>query len=382
MDRGVWTAKTVKRPRQQPAHPQCANYWAPLTRKRHIPPHAAQPQHTNYWAPRTRKRHQQEHRPQRPTERSDPTQHAKGRTGDRPGPRKGATTRRNVTQGGLYCCLFAQSACLRCEEQERHFEDLLQQAKARLEERLQHDEERLRRQGSEGRLGALEVDLRESQRICKKRGTSVAELDLRSSVALSEATVRAESPRSTRSGKPPLAAPVADDPVRLTSSDDDTRARARASPLMAPVDGHELELVDLEVPAAELKPAKKRGAAPAKRPPQMLLDVFADSPTSSSSDSPMCNVDLSGPHLEWAIGLIGDSEEKQIQLIQEEKVKLQKARALLKSQKRELKERQQVRSPDPTPRRKLEVAGGWVRWLEGAWRVLDFCWRLAGVARG
>ena len=31
---------------------------------------------------------------------SDPTQHAKGRTGDRPGPRKGATTRRNVTQGG------------------------------------------------------------------------------------------------------------------------------------------------------------------------------------------------------------------------------------------------------------------------------------------
>ena len=81
------------------AHPQYANYWAPLTRKRHIPPHSAQLQHTNYWAPRTRKRHQQEHRPQRPTERSDPTQHAKGRTGDCPGPREGATTRRNVTQG-------------------------------------------------------------------------------------------------------------------------------------------------------------------------------------------------------------------------------------------------------------------------------------------
>ena len=94
--------QTVKRPPQQPAHPQYANYWAPLTRKRHIPPHPAQPQHTNYWAPRTRKRHQQEHRPQRPTESSDPTQHAKGRTGDCPGPRKGATTRRNVTQGA-YC---------------------------------------------------------------------------------------------------------------------------------------------------------------------------------------------------------------------------------------------------------------------------------------
>ena len=100
VDRGAWTAKTVKRPRQQPAHPQYANYWAPLTRKRHIPPHSAQPQHTNYWALRTRKRHQQEHRPQRPTERSNPTQHAKGRTVDCPGPRKGAITRRNVTQGG------------------------------------------------------------------------------------------------------------------------------------------------------------------------------------------------------------------------------------------------------------------------------------------
>ena len=100
VDRRAWTAKTVKRPRQQPAHPQYANYWAPLTRKRHIPPHSAQPRHTNHWAPRTRKQHQQEHRPQPPTERSDPTQHAKGRTGDCPGPRKGATTRQNVTGGG------------------------------------------------------------------------------------------------------------------------------------------------------------------------------------------------------------------------------------------------------------------------------------------
>ena len=76
-----------------------ANYWAPLTRKRHIPPHPAQPRH---WAPRTRKRHrhQQEHRPQWLTERSDPTQHAKGRTGDCPGPRKETATRRNVTQAG------------------------------------------------------------------------------------------------------------------------------------------------------------------------------------------------------------------------------------------------------------------------------------------
>ena len=80
-------------------NPQYANYWAPLTPKRHIPPHPAQPQHTNDGAPRTRKRHPQEHRPQRPTERSDPTQHAEGRTGDCPGPRKETTTRRNVTRG-------------------------------------------------------------------------------------------------------------------------------------------------------------------------------------------------------------------------------------------------------------------------------------------
>ena len=96
----VWIAKTVKRPRQQPVHPQYANYWAPLTRKRHTMPHSAQPQHTNHWAPQTRQRHQQEHQPQRPTESSDPTQQAKGRTGDCPGPRKETTTRRNVTQGG------------------------------------------------------------------------------------------------------------------------------------------------------------------------------------------------------------------------------------------------------------------------------------------
>ena len=101
---GLWTEvcgqqKQSNDPRNNQHNPQYANYWAPLTRKRHIPPHPAQPRHTNDGAPRTRKRHQQEHRPQWPTERSDPTQHAKGRTGDCPGPRKGATTRRNVTQG-------------------------------------------------------------------------------------------------------------------------------------------------------------------------------------------------------------------------------------------------------------------------------------------
>ena len=100
VDRGAWTAKTVKRPWQQPAHPQYANYWAPLMRKRHTILHSAQPQHTNYWAPGTRKRHQQDHRP---TESSNPTQNAKGSTGDCPGPRKGTTTRRNVTQGGKNC---------------------------------------------------------------------------------------------------------------------------------------------------------------------------------------------------------------------------------------------------------------------------------------
>ena len=102
-DGGAWTAKTIKRPPQQPAHPQNADYWAPLTRKWHITPHPAQPRHTNRCAPRTRKQHQQEHRPQRPTERSDPMQHAKGRTGDCPGPRKGTATRWNVTQGGGDC---------------------------------------------------------------------------------------------------------------------------------------------------------------------------------------------------------------------------------------------------------------------------------------
>ena len=63
----------VKRPRQQPAHPQYANYWAPLTGKRHIPPHPAQPQHTNYW------------------ERGNDTSRSTGRSG-----RQKAATRRNM----------------------------------------------------------------------------------------------------------------------------------------------------------------------------------------------------------------------------------------------------------------------------------------------
>ena len=101
---GLWTEvwgqqKQSTDPDNNQHNPQYANYWAPLTHKRHIPPHSAQPRHTNDWAPRTRKRHQQEHWPQRLTERSDPTQHAKGRTGDCPEPRKETTTGGNVTQG-------------------------------------------------------------------------------------------------------------------------------------------------------------------------------------------------------------------------------------------------------------------------------------------
>ena len=77
-DRGAWTAKTVKRPRQQPAqaHPQYANYWAPLTRKRHTPRHI-------------------QHSPNTPTtglcERGNDTSRSTGRSG-----RQKAATRRNM----------------------------------------------------------------------------------------------------------------------------------------------------------------------------------------------------------------------------------------------------------------------------------------------
>ena len=77
-------------PRNNQHNPRYANYWAPLTHKRH-PPQPAQPRYTN-GAPRTWKRHQQEHWPQRPTERSNRTPHAEGRAGDCPGPRKKAAT--------------------------------------------------------------------------------------------------------------------------------------------------------------------------------------------------------------------------------------------------------------------------------------------------
>ena len=102
---GLWTEvcgqqKQSNDPCNNQHNPQYANYWAPWHANgtaRHI---QHSPRHTNDWDPRTRKRQQQEHRPLRPTERSDPTQHAKGRTGDCPGPRKDTTTRRNVTHGG------------------------------------------------------------------------------------------------------------------------------------------------------------------------------------------------------------------------------------------------------------------------------------------
>ena len=58
------------------------------------------PRYANHRAPRPRKLHQQEHRPQRPTERSDPTQHAKGRTGDCPGPRTRNPTGCHTVGGG------------------------------------------------------------------------------------------------------------------------------------------------------------------------------------------------------------------------------------------------------------------------------------------
>ena len=51
------------------------------------------------WALLMRQRRHKEHRPQRPSERIDPTQHAKGRTGDCPGLRKETATRRDVTRG-------------------------------------------------------------------------------------------------------------------------------------------------------------------------------------------------------------------------------------------------------------------------------------------
>ena len=57
-----------------------------------------------------RERHKQAHGPQRPAEGGTPTQHAKGRTGDRPGPRKDTSHRRNVPQGGggeRKCTFFA-----------------------------------------------------------------------------------------------------------------------------------------------------------------------------------------------------------------------------------------------------------------------------------
>ena len=91
-----WASRARERGETCGGRPECGGEWAGKTVKRlpHQPPHQpAQPRCANYWASLTRKRHQQEHRPQWPSEYSDPTQHAQGRTGDCPGPREETATR-------------------------------------------------------------------------------------------------------------------------------------------------------------------------------------------------------------------------------------------------------------------------------------------------
>ena len=82
---GEWAATTVKRPPQQPAQPQRANYLAPPTTK----------------APLTRQRRHEEQLPPRPSERIDPTQHAKGRTGDGLGQKISSAPSAPLTTQGL-----------------------------------------------------------------------------------------------------------------------------------------------------------------------------------------------------------------------------------------------------------------------------------------
>ena len=104
-DGGGWAAKTVKRPPQQRAQPPIRQLLgAADAQTAHPATSSSAPAHqrlrksgaTLAGAPAAAA-----------TERSDPMQHAKGRTGDCPGPCKGTTIRRNVTQGGggvTVCC--------------------------------------------------------------------------------------------------------------------------------------------------------------------------------------------------------------------------------------------------------------------------------------
>ena len=79
MQRGEWAAKTVQRTPQPPAQTPSAPITGPRQRRNHTSRNTG--------------------RSGRP-ESSNPTQHAKGRTGDCPGPRKETATQWNVTRGG------------------------------------------------------------------------------------------------------------------------------------------------------------------------------------------------------------------------------------------------------------------------------------------
>ena len=67
----------------------------------------------------TEKRHQQEHQHQRPTESNDPTQHAKGRTGDCPGPCKETSTPTECHTGGGGGGLLNPSSSIHLGQQAR-----------------------------------------------------------------------------------------------------------------------------------------------------------------------------------------------------------------------------------------------------------------------
>mmetsp|Transcript_148926 Transcript_148926/g.260207 ORF Transcript_148926/g.260207 Transcript_148926/m.260207 type:complete len:1715 (-) Transcript_148926:474-5618(-) len=206
----------------------------------------------------------------------------------------------------------------RCKEDEAYYAKLLDELRSKLQETLQLEEEQLKKQAE-----------------CKTKDSSclsrLTELDVHSSAP--SGPIRGESPTTAsargKPGKPPLAASMSE------SDDNQSMKRAAQPSSMLQLN----DVIDLPSDVPPLRQDKSPVSGGRKPVPQMLTQLFAESPRSSTSSSPMCNYDVDGPRTVAAM----DESEDQVHLqLAEEKAKLQKARTLLRQQKKELKERQQV----------------------------------------
>ena len=234
-----------------------------------------------------RERHHKEHGPQRPTESSDPTQHAKGRTGDGPGPREETTTRRNVTRGVHSRPLLL----LRCPSPpalspaDQHYaklSSLLHALPAALEQsRAQHAEQlRAVQEGSLEKQKDLDAQQKEAQAAAAAAAAAPPAADGAAAKAETPAADPAPSEVAPAEAKVPEAAAEAPAPEAAAPAEAAGPAEETAAPEAAPAEAPEAtpaeapEAAPAEAP--EATPAEAPEATPAEAPKEELAPEAAE----------------------------------------------------------------------------------------------------------